>query len=214
MYSIFVWGTATGMLSMTILADHVIDRLDINPNWKMGYAYYDCYAKSNKINYNLNHDNKTFLFLLLVTDWSSGIYFFLPAGLLAVLYIILILITIIKLYAQIKKNRDQLKELGQIQLKSGMRCVHEINWFCNIDMYLYNFFFRLTSYLRLFILAFMDCLYELCGVLCPVIRMPMTFFNNFFCFGFIHSVLIILLTISRKDVKRALIRWWTPCIKF
>lgn len=127
MYSIFVWGTATGMLSMTILADHVIDRLDINPNWKMGYAYYDCYAKSNKINYNLNHDNKTFLFLLLVTDWSSGIYFFLPAGLLAVLYIILILITIIKLYAQIKKNRDQLKELGQIQLKSGMRCVHEIN---------------------------------------------------------------------------------------
>lgn len=56
-YSIFVWGTATGMLSMTILADHVIDRLDINPNWKMGYAYYDCYAKSNKINYNLNHDN-------------------------------------------------------------------------------------------------------------------------------------------------------------
>lgn len=52
-YSLFVWGTATVMLSMTILADHFIDKLDINPNWKMGYANYDCYAKSKENNLNL-----------------------------------------------------------------------------------------------------------------------------------------------------------------
>lgn len=72
--------------------------------------------------------------------------------------------------------------------------------FCNIIIFLSS----LTIYLRLFILAFMDCSYEICGVLCPVIRMPMTFFTNYFCFGFIHSILIILVTISRKDVKDAL----------
>lgn len=43
-YNLVGWGTAAVLLLITILAD-LMENLDIDVNWKMGYAYYECFFK-------------------------------------------------------------------------------------------------------------------------------------------------------------------------
>ncbi|XP_034473601.1 probable G-protein coupled receptor Mth-like 11 [Drosophila innubila] len=171
-YSLFVWGTASVFLLITILADHLLDNLDIDSNLKMGYAYYECFGK--------------------VTDWSSVVYFFAPAAILVSINVIFIFITLWRVHMENKKNREQLKELGQRNKKNNI---------------------RLIFYLRFFAIAFMDWLIELTAVVYILAGDPPQFLQYImFYLGLIHCFLIFAITISRKDVVQLLIRW-TPQMK-
>lgn len=59
-YSCFVWGTATLLLSITILVDHAVDVLNIDSSWKVGFGYHECYAKSELTNQNYSSNNLLF----------------------------------------------------------------------------------------------------------------------------------------------------------
>ncbi|KAL7740697.1 hypothetical protein ACLKA6_000063 [Drosophila palustris] len=91
---------AFGLLLITILADHLLDNLDIDFNWKVGYVYYNCGLKN--------------------IDWSGIVYFTGPATLLLLIKATFMIASVIHVYIETRKNRKQLEELGQHKIENNM----------------------------------------------------------------------------------------------
>ncbi|KAL7725730.1 hypothetical protein ACLKA6_018561 [Drosophila palustris] len=155
-YSLFVWGTASVLLLTTILADYFLDNLDIDSNWKMGYAYYECFGKVN--------------------DWSSVVYFFAPAVIMVSTNVTFVVTATWRVHFENRRNREQLRELGQRNLKNNI---------------------RFTFYLRFFLIAFTDFIIELTAVIYNLAGSPPQFLQYImFYLGLIHC----LLTFAPKDL--------------
>ncbi|KAL7741517.1 hypothetical protein ACLKA6_000831 [Drosophila palustris] len=104
--------------------DHLLDNLDIDSNWKVGYAYYFCDIK--------------------LYDWSMFIYFLGPVTLMNLIKATFMTATIWHVYLENRKNRKQLEELGQHDIKNNM---------------------MLTFYLRVLITEILNWLNELCYII-------------------------------------------------
>ncbi|KAL7741520.1 hypothetical protein ACLKA6_000832 [Drosophila palustris] len=146
--------------------DHLLDNLDIDSNWKVGYAYYNCMFKSD--------------------DWSMFIYFFGPVTLMILINGILMISTIWHVHIENRKNRKQLEELGQPNIKSRM---------------------MFTFYLRLLITEIMNWLTELCLFIVNIPFDEIKFLFNILvkCHLF-YCTLIFAITVTRKDVRKLLTR--------
>ncbi|XP_034474779.1 probable G-protein coupled receptor Mth-like 11 [Drosophila innubila] len=144
----------------------MLDNLEIDSNWKMGYAYYECFGKVN--------------------DWSNIVYLFAPAAIMVSINVTFIIITVWRVHMENRKNRDQLRELGQPDLKNNMRFIF---------------------YLRFFIIAFMDWLIQLTVVVYNLTGNPPKFLQYIMLnLSLIHCILVFAVTVLRKDVLQLLNR--------
>ncbi|KAM8717795.1 hypothetical protein ACLKA7_004491 [Drosophila subpalustris] len=165
-YNLFVWGMSSVFFLITVLADHLLDNLDIDSNWKVGYAYYNCDIKLH--------------------DWSIFIYFVGPVTLMIFIKATFMTATIWHVYIESRKNRKQLEELGQHDIKNNM---------------------MFTFYLRILITEILNWLTELCYIICfiPIegtdfLEDIVNHFNLFYC------ILIFAITVTRRDVRKLLSR--------
>ncbi|KAL7741522.1 hypothetical protein ACLKA6_000834 [Drosophila palustris] len=159
----YVAWTANLFLLLTIY--HLLDNLDIDSNWKVGYAYYFCDIKY---------------------DWSIFIYFLGPLTLMIFIKATFMTATIWHVYIESRKNRKQLEELGQHDIKNNM---------------------MFTFYLRILITEILNWLTELCYIICfiPIegtdfLEDIVNHFNLFYC------ILIFAITVTRRDVRKLLSR--------
>ncbi|KAM8717796.1 hypothetical protein ACLKA7_004492 [Drosophila subpalustris] len=80
--------------------DHLLDNLDIEANWKVGCAYFNCIFKCN--------------------DWSIFIYLLGPATLMILIKAIFMISTICHVHIENRKIRKQFEELGQPYIKNNV----------------------------------------------------------------------------------------------
>ncbi|KAL7741521.1 hypothetical protein ACLKA6_000833 [Drosophila palustris] len=134
-YSLFVWGIASGLLLIIILTNHLLDNLDIEDNWKVGCAYFNCIFKCN--------------------DWSIFIYLLGPATLMILIKAIFMISTICHVHIENRKNRKQLEELGQPYIKNNVMftfylrilTTEILNWITELCYVLYFTPIKMTNYL-------------------------------------------------------------------